>query len=149
MLTEQTIDVEESQKIKDEMDGLLKYTDGLRRKRCYHNVFNAITFSNAGEKVRSGEWAIAYGYMSSIENLMVRHCYFVMNENNAVDPTAVLLDNWNVSAFSYLTFKTLNITEYLDLLNEHDLKPALSNAFLEEERLAREWAEEQSLVLIG
>ncbi|AIG26794.1 hypothetical protein BRLA_c024740 [Brevibacillus laterosporus LMG 15441] len=53
----------------------------------YSNVFYASLHIKS--KFIEGDWKVAYGYMPSVENIMVRHCFIVNEMGEAIDPTKI------------------------------------------------------------
>lgn len=123
-------------------------SDVIERKLCYNNVFNVITYN--GDKFSTGEWKIAYGYVKAIENLMSRHCFIVTSTGKAIDPTLAMSDYFDEYADTpYMSFRVLELEEYLNLLTENDNQPSLFNAFHKENVLANEWAKNNNVFLAG
>ena len=112
----------------------------IRKKECYDNIWKVLNFG-FGSKFISEGWKSAYGYVSSIEGLMARHCFIVDAEGNAIDPTLInseFFDAENPS--TYISFATLTFGEYLDKIEECDMNSSLFSAFHEEENEAKEYA---------
>ena len=119
----------------------------IKQKECYNNVFRVI--SAHWNKLQSGEWKVAYGYMTLLENLLCRHC-FVLDENNEVlDPTIfthTLVD----AEKQYFVMKLFNDPrEYLEALEWEEGYPALSSTLHQCEKSAWNWAMENGFILTG
>lgn len=109
----------------------------IEPKNCYHNVYRVATENR--DKVKSGEWKIAYGYMKVTpdSNLYARHCFMVNIKNEVIDPTIIatcfkhdiaIIDGY-FSFYIYEDFRKyvediFNNSGYPDLLRtlrEHDV----------------------------
>jgi hypothetical protein len=124
----------------------------IEKKQCYNNVWNAINFSGYGSKFVSGEWKVAYGYVSVLDDhgLMARHAFIIDEQGQAIDPTIVCLDHFNeLNPREYVSFAILKFDEYLDILENNDLQPSLYMAFKDEEKQAWEWSKNNNKALCG
>lgn len=116
-------------------------------KDCYHNIFRLMQMEEYN--FRHGTWKIAYGYMRSIENVYVRHC-FVLDQNGLViDPT--LFTHTEKSELPhYYVFAVFNrMEEYLSALESDHYNPALKSYLREYDVCATMWGIEQGLAFIG
>ena len=132
------INVEDSKRIFEDMEHIIE------SKMCYDNVFHVMSYNH--EKFNSGEWQIAYGFVTAIDGIMARHAFIVDSEGRAIDPTLAKSEH-DLSTREYVSFKLLKMDDYLDILMEHKREPALYNAFPEEEKEAFDWAFENHIFL--
>ena len=72
----------------------------INPKDCYINIFNVLT--TYPRRFGTGEWKIAYGYVSSIENVFCRHC-FIFAEEKVIDPTIFSTERDNSERIYYPT----------------------------------------------
>jgi hypothetical protein len=134
VITEHKLNIEVSREVNENCGA------EIRKKECYDNIWKVINFG-FGRNFIIGGWKIAYGYVSSINGLMARHCFIVDEEGNAIDPTLIqseYFDEENPNV--YISFATLTFEKYLDLIEKHGMNPSLFNVFLEEESEAKEYA---------
>lgn len=119
----------------------------VKVKECYINVFRvACTFF---EKMRFGEWRIAYGYMTSSVGLLIRHC-FLIDENNAVIDPTLYAQNTVDEDRSYYVMKVYDtFSEYFDDVDKEDNYPALSRTLRTYDERAHIWGRENSFFLCG
>ncbi|MFP7486445.1 hypothetical protein SFC65_19965 [Priestia filamentosa] len=117
-------------------------------KQCYNNVYNVLT-SRYRKQFSSRKWKIAYGYLSSIENIMVRHCFIIDEEGKAIDPTIIATNRLDRAEFpEYISFVVLDEEEYIKELEEAHWYPTLYTSFQEEVGKALEWARVKERVLV-
>ena len=141
MLKEHVISLRKSKEIFDEIP------DFIEMKMCYNNVFNIMTHY-VHEGFSSGDWKIAYGFISALDNVLVRHCYIVDNDGDVIDPTVFRFSNHSDRNFNYLTFKELSKDSYIEAVIENNYEPALYNSFIEEESQARKWGLQRNKILL-
>lgn len=100
-----------------------KYKSRLEVKMCYNNIFKISSLEI--NKFYSGEWKIAYGYMSIMDTVLyARHC-FILEGNNVIDPTLFTNPHPDTNR-KYLVFKIFdNYTDYTSSIENEDYKPAL------------------------
>ena len=123
-----------------------KHQDKIEPKDCYINIFNILTIYP--QNFHSGEWMIAYGYVSSIENVYCRHC-FVLAGDEIIDPTLFSTDRDNSSRTYYL-FKVFDsVGEYLEALDSEKGYPALTKHLHKEDSEALKWAQQNGYLFIG
>ena len=122
----------------------------MRLKECYTNIFYAVA-EYFHDNFKTDKWRVAYGYMQSVENIYVRHCYIVDDEGNVIDPTAVLVKD-NMARYSYpkdyLTFAILPTKDYIKLVKENDGFVGLERVFRQKENEAMEYALAHNIFLI-
>lgn len=142
MIKTYKMNYEESKKVYEEC------SDCIEMKNCYNNIFN-VMFHN-GEKFRSGEWKIAYGYYTAIDNLMARHCFIVANGSEVIDPTVFTQSKQDKERL-YMSYKEFeDLEEYLDALDKDDRQPALYDYMRRiEMEVALPWAKENGFILMG
>ena len=100
-------------------------------------------------KDHNGELKIAYGYVSSVNNVLCRHCFIIDEYGNALDPTIFTQTEVNTDR-EYFSFKTYDdVVEYLDAIEENRLYVALERVLMAEERQAHEWALNNGYLLVG
>lgn len=120
----------------------------IEMKECYVNIFNTIQYYS--DKYRSKEWRIAYGYLPSIRNYYVRHCFIVNDKGEAIDPTIFTNTNRTIDR-PYMSFSIFpDISQYILAVERNDMVPSLSWYFDKEVMLeAHKWAEENGYLLMG
>ena len=119
-----------------------------RMKECYINVFHAVC--NNMDKVKTGKWKIAYGYISSIQNLLVRHCFIIDENDMVIDPTiyATILEHKEDSDY-YVMYVFDNIEEYIYAIESENGYPALDRYLVEHTKQATKWAMKNGFLLVG
>lgn len=125
-----------------------KDRDTYHMKECYINVFRAVC--NNMENVKSGKWKIAYGYVSSIRNLLVRHCFIVDENNMVIDPTiyATILDDKEDTNY-YVMYLFDDVEKYIDAIESENGYPALDKYLMEYTKQATKWSIKNGFLLIG
>lgn len=119
----------------------------LQIKMCYNNIFEVVTDFNS--KFRSGEFKVAYGYMSVMANLYCRHCFVIDNNGAVIDPTIFLQSNPNEQR-EYFAIKIFDdVDVYIDAIENENYMPALEKYLKEETKQAYEWANNKGYILIG
>lgn len=112
----------------------------IRIKECYDNVWKVINFG-FGKNFASEKWKVAYGYVTSIEGMMARHCFIVDEFGNAIDPTLINSQYFDEEKPNeYISYVTLTLKEYLDAIENHGMNTSLFTAFREAEAEARDYA---------
>ncbi|KEK23927.1 hypothetical protein [Bacillus gaemokensis] len=139
MITEHKINIELTEEVYETC------SHAIQTKMCYNNVFNVMGYFM--DKFRSGEWKVAYGYYTVIENIMARHAFIVVTETgDAIDPTAPTLSS-GYEDRKYISFALLDVDEYLDLIGKEDREPALYMSLREKDKEAQEWGRGQNLFM--
>lgn len=103
---------------------------------CYNNVFQL------KELAESKKWTIGYGYFGRSRYCYIRHCFFIEESGDIIDPTIFLSFpklNRNHWVMVYRPFASLDVDDYLDLILENDLRPDLHVALRDEEAEAYQW----------
>lgn len=120
----------------------------LEFKECYTNVF--YTSQHFIHKFLSGDWKVAYGFMSAIDDVMVRHCYILNENNEVIDPTPFCNKNYDGEIKEYATFYIFDdYGKYNDAIAENNLMPDLVQHLFKIERdLSTSWAKENQKILI-
>ena len=143
MIKEHELNVELSREVFN------KCKDYIESKGCYNNVFNVIQYysRNFG---KDGDWKIAYGFMKSVRNIMVRHAFIIDKDGRVVDPTIIRSPYFkDDDSIFYITFKIFEYDEYINALINNDNQPDFYNVFTEEESQAREWGFKRGLICTG
>ncbi|MEK5036277.1 hypothetical protein MKY96_33030 [Paenibacillus sp. FSL R7-0302] len=145
MIKEHTLEPDLSQSLYDE------HTDCVSIKNCYINIFN-IAIENLYKFDFEG-WKIAYGYMSSVDNLMVRHCFIVNRAGQAIDPTIFAIGNRNdetVARKIYASFKVFDdLDEYAKAIEDNKNIPDLLRPLMPLDiSFESTWAKPKSKILI-
>lgn len=113
-------------------------------KECYNNIFHILT--QYPIKFQSGEWKIAYGYVSSVQNIYCRHC-FILSDDKVIDPTLCVRENDKNN--TYFAFKIFdNVNEYFSALDDEGNFPALMLNLQKEDKKAQQWAQENNIICI-
>lgn len=143
MIAEYKMNVEKSREVFEDC------SDFIEMKRCYNNVFDLIMRYH--EKFKSGEWRIAYGYYTAVQNLMARHCFILTSEDEVIDPTVIATPTFDPDKEkSYVTFKVFgSVSDYMRALERNDNMPDLYGVFNDLEAKAHEWATSKQLILMG
>lgn len=129
---------------------ITKVTRSLAQKECYRNVFR--TFTTFPDKFKSGEWTVAYGYVSISKDLplLARHCFITTKDGTVLDPTLALQERFRDEAHTYyITKQFCSWEEYWSLLKNEKWYPALMKGLKNEDTLAREWCQKNGFVPIG
>ena len=119
----------------------------LAMKECYINIFKVVT--DYISKFRSGEWKVAYGYMTVFENVMCRHCFIINEKDEVIDPTiftasTVIIDR------QYITMKIFDdVNEYFEAVEQENYYPALERHLKEYAAKTQEWANKNGFILTG
>ncbi|MCC3687523.1 hypothetical protein LLR47_20165 [Bacillus cereus] len=126
--------------------------DSVEIKQCYNNVFNVLSDWDYSGKFYSGEWKIAYGYVSihDIEGIMARHAFILDENNNVIDPTIVATSSFDKDyEYSYISFKIFEkLGEYTHTIGNNNGQPALYNVFRKEEIEASQWGMQRKIMMI-
>ena len=125
-----------------------KDKNAYQMKECYINVFRAVC--NHMENVKSGKWKIAYGYISSIHNLLARHCFILDENNTVVDPT-IYTTNFEDREDSdyYVMYIFDDVEKCIDAIESENGYPALDKYLMEYTKQATKWSIENGFLLIG
>jgi hypothetical protein len=117
----------------------------LKLKMCYNNVFNVVT--TYIDNFHNGKWKIAYGYISSVANLLCRHCFIIDENNDVIDPTIALRNDVDAEYYTMKIFD--DIDEYFNAVSQGQYYPALERYLYENDKQAQKWADENGFILIG
>lgn len=116
-------------------------------KECYNNVFKVFDCCNGN--FYDGKWKVAYGYVSSVRNILCRHCFIIDENGKAIDPT-IYTQNKARTDREYYAFKVFDdVEEYLNAIEKNNLYPALDRVLQNEEKQAHEWALDNGYFLAG
>ena len=140
----------------------------IQIKECYVNVFRV--FGEHYSKFKTKEWRVAYGYLRVFPDKPVycRHCFILDRNNEVIDVTlvALLQDKGKLNLEDETTYSALveerevknkyllmhiydDPDEYLKVIEEEDLQPALIMTLLKEEHQILQWAMLHNLMLCG
>ncbi|MNN23979.1 hypothetical protein D3C81_1373930 [compost metagenome] len=98
----------------------------MENKMCYHNIFHAVC--RFPREIASGEWKITYGYMTSIRNIMVRHCFLVNRQGEVIDPTMYTHERLLDTLPEYVPFyRFINYERYMAAIEANENYPDLWN----------------------
>lgn len=124
-----------------------KYKRGIKAKECYTNVF--FLLSKEFSKFESGEWRVAYGFVSSIDCIYCRHCFILERDGLVIDPTMFASERDN-SERIYFVMKTFERTEdYISAIDSENGYPALGRYLRRIEMEAQSWGAENGYLFIG
>lgn len=116
-------------------------------KECYRNIFHAVT--KYYSQFASGEWKVAYGYVTSIPGLLVRHCFIIDEAGEVIDPTIYTNPHCDTDRLYYAMYVFENIEKYARAIEREGGYPALCSTMRPCERRAQEWAAEHGFALCG
>lgn len=117
----------------------------LEIKMCYNNVFKVTSaYINNFE---DGKWKVAYGYMTSVKNLLCRHCFIIDENNDVIDPTLALRKDVDAEYYVMKIFD--DVYEYFDAILQYECFPALEHYLYENDKQAQKWADENGFILLG
>ena len=117
-----------------------KYRRGIKAKECYTNVF--FILSKEFSKFQSGEWRVAYGFVSSIDHIFCRH-------GRVIDPTMFASDR-DTSERTYFVMKAFEkVEDYISAIDAENGYPALGRHLRRAEMKAQEWGAENGYLFIG
>lgn len=123
-----------------------QHEDIIEPKNCYINIFKLLTVYP--QTFRSEEWKIAYGYISSVDNVYCRHC-FIFAGDEVIDPTIFSTERYNSGRVYYITKVFNSIDGYLSALDAEKNYPALQRYLQKEDSAACEWAQKNGYLFIG
>lgn len=99
-----------------------KFKNKIEPKMCYNNVFRIST--SMMSKFKSGEWKVAYGYISVFEkSLYARHCFIICGDS-VIDPT-LFAASGNLDADYIITKIYDNFSDYTKAIEDNDFVPDL------------------------
>lgn len=134
------LDVEQSKAVYNDCKPL------LQMKMCYNNVFQVTT--EYISKFRAGEWKVAYGYMTVIENVLCRHCFIIGENGKVIDPT--IFTGSGITEREYYTMKVFDdIDSYFEAIENENYYPALDRYLAEQNKQANAWANKNGFILTG
>lgn len=139
-----TLNKELSQKVYDAVKPQMEL------KMCYNNIFR--TVHEFYDKFKYGDYKIAYGYMQTLQNLYVRHCFILNEDGEVIDPTLCCIEDRTGrkdEPKDYISFAILGLREYLDMLEDNNYYPDLARPLHDKEMEALSKAPELGLLLIG
>lgn len=112
----------------------------IELRNCYNNTFYTISYilENMYKFKEIKDYKISYGFIKksiSGYDMLFRHGYITINDNEVVDVTACL---WydvkeKYDEYEYYTFKEYDLDSYLNTLMEFDGLPALYGDTINEE----------------
>lgn len=116
-------------------------------KECYTNIFRAVTENYV--RFVSGEWKVAYGYVTAIRGLLARHCFIIDKSGDVIDPTICANPHTNTDRQYYAMYVFENIEKYEIAIEREGGYPALYSTMRPYEKRAQEWAADHGFVLCG
>lgn len=124
-----------------------KYKRGIKAKECYTNVF--FLLSKEFSRFQSGEWRVAYGFVSSIDCVFCRHCFILERDGNVIDPTMFASDR-ETSERTYFVMKVFEtVDEYISAIDAENGYPSLGRYLSQAELEAQTWGAENGYLFIG
>lgn len=124
-----------------------KYRRGIKAKECYTNVF--FILSKEFSKFKSGEWRVAYGFVSSIDHIFCRHCFILERDGRVIDPTMFASDR-DTTERTYFVMKAFEkIEDYISAIDAENGYPSLGRHLLKAEMKAQEWGAKNGYLFIG
>ena len=124
-----------------------KYRRGIKAKECYTNVF--FILSKEFSKFQSGEWRVAYGFVSSIDHIYCRHCFILERDGRVIDPTMFASDR-DTTERTYFVMKAFEkVDDYISAIDAENGYPSLGRHLLKAEMKAQKWGAENGYLFIG
>lgn len=124
-----------------------KYKKGIEAKQCYTNVF--FLLSKELSRFESGEWRVAYGFVSSIECVFCRHCFILERDGKVIDPTMFASDR-DTSERTYFVMKVFDkVADYIAAIDADNGYPSLGRYLSEIELDAQMWGAKNGYLFIG
>ena len=117
-------------------------------KNCYKNILYIAVEHK--KKIKSKQWRITYGYVLSVDNILVRHCFLLDEDDTVLDPTFFSVNRRDIkNRFFYVSYIFVNIEEYLRALQKDGNNAGLYNYLEEYDKKVQEWASEHDLIVIS
>ena len=124
-----------------------KYKRHIKAKECYTNIF--FVLSKEFSKFESGEWRIAYGFVSSIDSVYCRHCFILERDGQVIDPTMFASDR-DTSNRTYFVMKVFDkVKDYISAIDEENGYPSLAKYLWCVESKAQAWGLKNGYLFIG
>ena len=134
------LDLEQSKTVYD------KCKQHIQVKQCYNNVFGVVM--EYISTFRSGKWKVAYGYAEVMAGVYCRHCFILDESGKVIDPTIYAQrEQRNRSYYVMTVFDDVDV--YMAAVEDADFMPSLDKYLRERDRVAQQWAYENSIVFIG
>lgn len=124
-----------------------KYKKIIKPKECYTNIFSVL--SQEFSKFESGEWRVAYGFVSSIDCIYCRHCFILDKNDRVVDPTMYASERDTTNRIYYVMKVFDKLKDYISALDAEDGYPALGRYLRRAETKAQEWGNQNGCLFIG
>ena len=128
-----------------------QHKDRLEVQHCYHNVWHIVTSTEHNNKFKTGEWKVAYGVMPSFRNMMVRHCFIVDDNGNAIDPTLFCIPDISIMPdmkyIANIVYKTWE--DYFNAVVDNENKPDLCRLLRKRDIEFNEELMKNGMVMIG
>lgn len=116
--------------------------------QCYKNIFHVVC-GNLG-LFQTGSWKVAYGYVSSVRNLLIRHCFIITDSGEVIDPTIFTHSLSDDRSDAYYIMKVFSeVEEYISAVLGEGGYPALTSTLRPYEKKAWSWAAENGFILCG
>ena len=124
-----------------------KYKRHIKAKECYTNIF--FLLSKEFSKFESGEWRIAYGFVSSIDCIYCRHCFILEKDGMVIDPTIFSAER-DTTQRTYFVMKVFDeLKEYISAIDEENGYPSLAKYLWSVEMKAQAWGNKNGYFFIG
>lgn len=124
-----------------------KYKRHIKAKECYTNIF--FLLSKEFSKFESGEWRIAYGFVSSIDCIYCRHCFILEKDGMVIDPTMFSAER-DTTQRTYFVMKVFDeLKEYISAIDEENGYPSLAKYLWSVEMKAQAWGNKNGYFFIG
>lgn len=124
-----------------------KYKKIIKPKECYTNIFSVL--SQEFSKFESGEWRVAYGFVSSIDCIYCRHCFILDKNDRVIDPTMYASERDTTNRIYYVMKVFDKLKDYISALDAEDGYPALGRYLKRAETKAQEWGNQNGCLFIG
>lgn len=118
-------------------------------RMCYTNIYNTVYSIDSYALFQSGDWKVAYGYKSSVANLLVRHCFIINEAREVIDPTVFCRQGPDTKSDYYVMYEFSSLGDYWTAIEKEGYYPALLSFLRSYDGLAHQWAQEHGFVLYG
>ena len=134
-------------------DLFLKYKSRLLPKEPYKNIYKISNSEPENFLPNNQKWKIVYGYMTIFGQLICRHCFFIDENDNVIDPTIFLSPNNSkdkIIAIKYFPLRVFyDINEYNEKIKQNNWQPNIFNLIKYREKDIQQWLDRKNYLIIG